>query len=80
MLLKHSLFTLGVLFLSLAASAAPRSGMILHGGNIYSADATQPHPEAVGVANGKIVIVGDYAVVAKQWGQAPLDWIYKANS
>lgn len=68
MLLKHSLFTLGVLFLSLAASAAPRSGMILHGGNIYSADATQPHPEAVGVANGKIVIVGDYAVVAKAMG------------
>ncbi|CAM3500231.1 Amidohydrolase [Klebsiella variicola] len=42
---------------------------IIFGGDIYSADAANPHPEAIGIAGRKIVAVGKYQDVLKQVGE-----------
>lgn len=49
-----------------AAQAGP--GTLIYGGEIYSADPANPHPEAVGIAGDKIVAVGKYQDVLKQLG------------
>ena len=42
---------------------------IIYGGDIYSADASNPHPEAIGIEGEKIVAVGKYQDVLKLVGE-----------
>ncbi|QBC42584.1 amidohydrolase [Iodobacter fluviatilis] len=48
---------------------AQSSRAILSGGTIYSADLAHPHPEAVGIADGRIVAVGSRDAVEQQMGK-----------
>lgn len=54
---------------SLSALAQQGSKTLIYGGDIYSADPTNPHPQAIAIEGSKIIAVGSYQDVLKQAGQ-----------
>ncbi|MEF3098659.1 hypothetical protein EC841_10432 [Raoultella ornithinolytica] len=52
-----------------AYAAQDSDKTIIYGGEIYSADPHNPHPEAIGIAGKEIVAVGRYADVLNQLGK-----------
>ncbi|WP_052285202.1 amidohydrolase [Kluyvera genomosp. 1] len=54
---------------SLSAMAQQKSTTLIYGGDIYSADPKNPHPQAIAIQGSKIIAVGDYQDVLKQVGQ-----------
>ncbi|WP_392587118.1 amidohydrolase [Serratia ureilytica] len=71
MTIKYAIIaSLFALYSALSVAAETVSDKSLYyGGIIYSADRELLHPEAVGVENGKIVAVGNYAYVVKKLGK-----------
>lgn len=54
---------------SLSVFAQQDNKTIIYGGEIYSADPNNPHPQAVGIEGNKIVAVGRYQDVLQQVGE-----------
>ena len=81
--MKHSML---YLVCALAISALPAYAAqdsdktIIYGGEIYSADPHNPHPEAIGIAGKEIVAVGRYADVLNQLERTPGGWICRENT
>lgn len=53
---------------SLSALAQQETKTFIYGGDIYSADPKNPHPQAVAIQGGKIIAVGSYQDVLQQAG------------
>ncbi|HEP1897936.1 TPA: amidohydrolase [Kluyvera cryocrescens] len=53
---------------SLSALAQQETKTFIYGGDIYSADPKNPHPQAVAIQGGKIIAVGSYQDVLQQTG------------
>ncbi|WP_432700159.1 amidohydrolase [Kluyvera cryocrescens] len=53
---------------SLSALAQQETKTFIYGGDIYSADPKNPHPQAVAIQGGKIIAVGSYQGVLQQAG------------
>ncbi|HAT1569459.1 TPA: amidohydrolase [Kluyvera cryocrescens] len=53
---------------SLSALAQQETKTFIYGGDIYSADPKNPHPQAVAIQGRKIIAVGSYQDVLKQAG------------
>ena len=54
---------------SLSAMAQQETNTLIYGGEIYSADPNNPHPQAIVINGEKIIAVGNYAELLKQAGQ-----------
>jgi len=54
---------------SLSAMAQQETNTLIYGGDIYSADPNNPHPQAIVINGEKIIAVGSYAELLKQAGQ-----------
>lgn len=53
---------------SLSALAQQETKTFIYGGDIYSADPKNPHPQAVAIQGRKIIAVGSYQDVLQQAG------------
>lgn len=54
---------------SLSAMAQQETRTLIYGGVIYSADARNPHPQAIAIEGDKIIAVGNYEDVLKKAGK-----------
>lgn len=54
---------------SLSAMAQQETRTLIYGGVIYSADARNPHPQAIAIEGDKIIAVGNYEGVLKKAGK-----------
>ncbi|STR46052.1 amidohydrolase [Iodobacter fluviatilis] len=66
---RLSLLASCLLIIGSPSTWAESSRAILSGGSIYSADVSNLHPEAVGIADGRIVAVGSRDAVEQQMGK-----------
>ncbi|MBB1201542.1 amidohydrolase [Enterobacteriaceae bacterium 89] len=64
---------------SLSAYAGQEPKTIIYGGEIYSANPKDPHPQAIGIEGNKVVAVGRYQDVLKQLGEGAKRLDLKGN-